>query len=1448
MALNMDSYRTIRSWNGSQANAFEELCYQLRDPTPEGATLWKLGNPDRGYEWYVESPDGTEEGWQVKYTFDIDSFLKLAEETLKKVAKERTRCVRLTFCIPFDLPDVVPTRNGKRVGKSALEKFEHWVDTRGQRHPGAQRFVIGLWSGGELLSRLNSPAHRGRAWFFWDQAVLSQQWCRQRIEKARDFAGPRYSEDLTVRTPIAETFDGLARTPRFSRERRSLQAAFNAAVERLTRYLSASQAPAVAEAIRTCAVELAAYANSDGTAFPSRLAEATIRCGEQIEILGLEALDTAFRIYLDQLLAQLEAINSHIDSMVARAAREGAVVITGAAGQGKTHLLVDTALTLVGEDHPAVLVLGGHLSGNQVLGEIAYSLGIQSQDWEMMLQGMSAAAQACGRPFVLMVDALNESDKPRGWAQQLPVLLAETKAYFPWIVVAVSVRSTYADLILRHITSELPQVEHQGFAGIEDRAIDAFFDHYGLAAPQAPLIGDAVSNPLFLKLYCEALNSGQLKPAEYGSVHISALFDRYIDTVNQNVCDTLRLDEDDRLVHRCVDYLAARFTESGTEWMDRGEAKRHITSLVPDRSEWPNTLFGQLLAEGLIFSDLAASDRPDRMAIDVVRFGYQRFTDFRVASMLLSDMMGSDNPVDLEHDEQSRARITDASEGVIEALSVLWPERFGIELLEAASWDLDHYQMGHWQRAFLSSLTARRGDALTTSTVRLFEDVREVSEGMFEMAAQTMIELSVHLDHPLGADYLHRYLFEQTMPQRDATWGIALYHNIDTGPLGRLIRWAARENHSHYPDHIVRRATVPLIWMLGTPHRPMRDHLTKSLTRLLSPRLGIIADHLQKFADVDDPYVFQRLCLIAHGSLLTSDHTDPAPAQRVVRQLAGAISRRTVPDLLARDALTGCLDVCRRLQLLTPDDLDQLPAPPRTELPLEVPSMDELFARYSSASPTVPGFISILSSVGGLGDFGTKIIDPDVRYFSFHPIDAPYPIPRPDDSDATVDAKAALNELRERLARQLQEPQTNTQERVVRRRPPRPRDAKEHFPPELARAWIVERVRSLGWTPNLFGTFDSTVTSTSSDSHKPERFGKKYQWIALHELLARIADNYHPRRQLQRDPHSYRGAWQIRERDIDPTLPPAPLDSASYRRTRFGATFPRDEQRWWLSDGPRYIDTEPPAEPSWTLSTDDVPPTLPLIQRTAPDGTTWYVLHSHHEWREEDPYNTEPDRNRRDQWSSISSWLVRKRHTAAVYGVLSQRTLFNKWMPEGHSPTTVVYLGEMPRAPSSNEHPQEWERGHGPDLLPHPVYPTWNEYCWESIVRDCSIDENVNAWMPSLELFDSGELTWRYYSKQWIDSTGQLAAQYFETSDQNHAALLARSDWLTNVLQNKDCSIIFGRLGEKQLLSPRNDIHPGLVGSWMTIDDTAVLYSTGHLKLGALRTEHHHQEDQSTAG
>ena len=57
-----NGFGSIQEWEGSRARAFEELCFQLRDPTPPEAELIKPGAPDAGLEWYWRLPDRAEVG------------------------------------------------------------------------------------------------------------------------------------------------------------------------------------------------------------------------------------------------------------------------------------------------------------------------------------------------------------------------------------------------------------------------------------------------------------------------------------------------------------------------------------------------------------------------------------------------------------------------------------------------------------------------------------------------------------------------------------------------------------------------------------------------------------------------------------------------------------------------------------------------------------------------------------------------------------------------------------------------------------------------------------------------------------------------------------------------------------------------------------------------------------------------------------------------------------------------------------------------------------------------------------------------------------------------------------------------------------------------------------------------------------------------------------------
>ena len=118
---------------------------------------------------------------------------------------------------------------------------------------------------------------------------------------------------------------------------------------------------------------------------------------------------------------------------------------------------------------------------------------------------MQAAAEASNAPFLLLIDALNEAERPKAWREELPALLAEI-ANKPWIALGVSIRSSYRELVLpEEGVPNVEEIEHSGFAGRDTEAVERFFAAFDLGPPQTPQFALEFTNPLFLKLYCETM-------------------------------------------------------------------------------------------------------------------------------------------------------------------------------------------------------------------------------------------------------------------------------------------------------------------------------------------------------------------------------------------------------------------------------------------------------------------------------------------------------------------------------------------------------------------------------------------------------------------------------------------------------------------------------------------------------------------------------------------------------------------------------------------------------------------------------------------------------------------------------------------------------------------------------------------------------------------------------
>ncbi len=215
-------WNNLRPWNGSQDGAFEELCCQLAscEKTPQGSKFIRKAPPDAGVECYWTLPNGDEWGWQAKFFLGSlqETQWRQIDESVEKALEKHPRLTKYTICLPRDLGD--PLIEGQKSIKDKWnERVEKWKDWTQQK---AKQVDFPYWGEHEIFQRLSLEEHRGRHLFWFNKELFSKEWLTKNIEVAVANAGPRYTPELKVELPIAQLFDGLARTPEFFKEIKEL--------------------------------------------------------------------------------------------------------------------------------------------------------------------------------------------------------------------------------------------------------------------------------------------------------------------------------------------------------------------------------------------------------------------------------------------------------------------------------------------------------------------------------------------------------------------------------------------------------------------------------------------------------------------------------------------------------------------------------------------------------------------------------------------------------------------------------------------------------------------------------------------------------------------------------------------------------------------------------------------------------------------------------------------------------------------------------------------------------------------------------------------------------------------------------------------------------------------------------------------------------------------------
>lgn len=1237
MSLPDIDFKSIRLHRGVQSDAFEELCCQLAgdEAKARGARFVRKGRgADGGVEAFAVLPTEREIGWQVKYYWDIDAALKSLSESLATALAKHPVMDRFIVCIPFDPAD------GRRANTtSALEKWQIWRETEIAGAAAAHRTVeIELWPAQSLRDRLVSDERAaGRIAFWFDDNLLTPAWFMEKYDRAVKSLGARYTPLTNVKLPIRHAILALTGDRAFLEELRHLTVEMTQARSRVsnTAELSADKACGAVDAA-LAAMQAVIDDEPDDlpqTELATQLAEAELAMSEWRRADHCKADRSQSSADISRLLGRVANARERLTSRRWSLINARRLLVTGEGGRGKSHLLADACQHQVAAGAPALLILSHLLRDEDAWPQIVASLDLPRHlRVKEFLGALNSAAQTAGVRALVAIDGINERGGQTLWSARLPSFLYDVQAY-PWISVVLSCRTTYLDATIPAEMDEatLPRLEHTGFS-IFDAA--RYLDMRGVTTLDAPWPLAEFDTPLFLKTLCDglALSGGTTLPR--GAQGISKIFDLYAKAVAGAVQRDMELTPKLAHVPRLIAALAGEIGRTGDSAIPYARADEIAVSILPHDGRSKRDLLFQLIASGLLATDIYEDDE------EVVRFTFERFGDFAVAEGLVHSCINADDIKVRLTQNSNLAQVFSGSlynfGGVMEALAVIAPERFGIELL-----DLPIPSRMAWaaSQAFSESLMTREAAAFTDHTWELVEQ-----QGGADGEWDARIRLASEPEAAQNAEALHARLKALPMSERDAAWSVHLARSSEAA--SQLIEWALKPRSGVLAEPRALLLAITLTWFLSTSHRGSRDRATKALVVILADQPGIVAPLLDRFIDIDDGYVIERLLCAIYGAALQGRWIPDVAAQAVQAVDRELFTKRPPPvNCLTREH--GRLLIRWAIvHGVLPSDYDAAPScgPFSSPWPIEHVSdavIDGFTQTYASG---YVGRDDIVASCVEDGDFARYVLDRAVDAWS-PARRGTNPLPTREmlhetwqldfEAEATPESQAAYLSLTKALVedheespwhegqkakaakaafaaavgpdmyeRWREEAESWRRSGMYQRSQPR---GHAEFNLAWARRWVCLRAHELGWSQTLHGAFDNTIHNDRM-SHQAERIGKKYQWLALYELRARMTDNLEP---------------MSRDSDLEPEELRA-IDPSLLAGTRF------DEEEGNTASGAEAHNI-PFVAPEWTRSVilppvalddafvwrddlEDLPDDLDGLEIMM-EGRSWLVLKGFDSWR-----------------------------------------------------------------------------------------------------------------------------------------------------------------------------------------------------------------------------------------
>jgi hypothetical protein len=541
---------------------------------------------------------------------------------------------------------------------------------------------------------------------------------------------------------------------------------------------------------------------------------------------------------------------------------------------------------------------------------------------------------------------------------------------------------------------------------------------------------------------------------------------------------------------------------------------------------------------------------------------------------------------------------------------------------------------------------------------------------------------------------------------------------------------------------------MTIAWFFTSTNRKLRDSSTKALVCLLQNRIKVLIELLKEFEKVNDPYVYERLFAVAYGCALRTKQQDKlVDLSHYIFETIFDNKAEIYPHILLRDYARGIIEYCNYLGHNLSFDIKKARPPYKSKFYKRFPTNKYIDTKYK-LNYKAGGFKkhywsqnNILDSmttehgrgVGGYGDFGRYVFQSAFRDFD-------------------VNADKLSN---------------------------------------LAVKWIFTKY---GYDKDKHGKFDNKIGyGRGINKNNNERIGKKYQWIALHEMLARVADNCKKYDgNYPKALEKYSGPWNINIRDIDPTTT---IENVGSNNTD------KVNSYWWQTE--TYAQWQVKNE-QWIEYKDDLPEPINIINVIDKDKLDWMVLTGFPEWNEPALLGQGKfDVPRKKIFYTIRSYLVSEDELITLQSYLSSLNNFWDILPEFMdsyrvfnkefywSPATDYYRNENPTNYSVYDKKENKEIAK--------VIKTTEQYFWEEEL-DKSKEDTIKFLKPSNYIFQQMQIKEDNQEGVFYDLNNNKLC--FDPSVKHicQKCLLIKKDPFIKFLKDNKLKIIWTLYGAKQIV------------------------------------------------